>query len=77
MFDQLLKLYETHSNLWNLEKAGNFDSHLSLERIYRLLNIRRNDKKYQYYVKFLKTLKNKPVTKDLLIDLVQYYISKN
>ena len=50
---------------------------LNLERIFNLLNIRRNNPtKYQYYYKFLKALKNKPMPQELIKDLVQFYVAK-
>jgi hypothetical protein len=73
--DNLLKLYEAHPDLWNLEKGSNFlpDS----DKIYQILNIKQIDRKYEYYVRFLKTLKNKAFPKDLLLDLIKYYMQRN
>lgn len=51
--------------------------HTCLEKIYQLLNIKQNDRKYEYYVRFLKTLKNKPFPKDLLVDLIGFYLSRD
>ena len=73
--DHLLKIYEAHPDIWDLEK-GSTILHNS-EKIFQLLNIKKIDRKYEYYVRFLKTLKNKPFPKDLLLDLIRYYIARN
>lgn len=41
-----------------------------------MLNIKPNEKKYEYYVRFMKTLKNKPFPKDLVVDLIGFYLKK-
>lgn len=71
----MLKIYEGHPEIWNLEKGSNIL--LNLEKIFELLNIKTNDRKYEYYVRFLKTLKNQAFPRDLLLDLIGFYLQRD
>lgn len=50
---------------------------LNKEKIHELLNIKTIDRKYEYYVRFLKTLKNQAFPRDLILDLIGYYLRKD
>ena len=49
---------------------------INLEKLHALLNIKTIDRKYEYYVRFLKTLKNQPFPKDIILDLIGYYVQR-
>ena len=50
---------------------------INKEKIHELLNIKTIERKYEYYVRFLKTLKNQPFPKDLVVDLIGYYLRRD